>query len=107
MKINIDSVEEGVLRMSIDAGTRNDCNISLVMTQHEQQQSETPPGQTEDIKRSFTEQILEHVKTLKQNLSQIFQTSGKFTYPGNGTFNFSSPMVGNTGEILATIAYKP
>jgi hypothetical protein len=107
MKINIDSVKDGILQLGVDAGSYKDCNASVVQTQAEQQQSWSPPGQAGNIRSSIVDQIGSHVKTLESNLAKEFQTSAKFVYPGNGTFNFSDPLVGNTGEILATLEYKP
>ncbi|KHN93730.1 uncharacterized protein MAM_08401 [Metarhizium album ARSEF 1941] len=107
MKINIDSVKDGILQLGVDAGASEDCNSTVRQTQAEQQQSWSPPGQADRIRSSIVEQIGSHVKTLKSNLSEKFQTSAKFVYPGNGTFDFSDPQVGNTGEILATLEYKP
>ncbi|KAF5679377.1 hypothetical protein FHETE_794 [Fusarium heterosporum] len=105
MNINIDSVEGGVLKMSVDAGVNNNCNADVVLKNHRQQQSVTPEGQTERIKTEIVRQITDHVQTLESNLAKAFQTSAKFVYPGNGTFNFSAPCIGNTGEILATVDY--
>ncbi|KAI0890802.1 hypothetical protein F4806DRAFT_507469 [Annulohypoxylon nitens] len=107
MGIRIDSVKDGILQLSVDAGTYGDCNADVRQTQAEQQQSITPPGQAEDIRKRIADQIGNHVKTLKSNLSEKFQTSAMFVYPGNGTFDFSDPQIGNTGEILATLDYKP
>jgi hypothetical protein len=106
MKINIDSVKDGILELGVDAGTSKDCNASVLKTQSEQQQSWSPEGQAERIRLSIVDQIGSHVKTLESNLAENFQTSAKFVYPGNGTFDFSDPQVGNTGEILATLEYK-
>ncbi|KAF7549247.1 hypothetical protein G7Z17_g6522 [Cylindrodendrum hubeiense] len=105
--INIDSIDDGVLQLSVNAGVNNDCSAKVALTRHEQQQSQTPEGQKEGIQNEIVRQISDHIKTLQKNLSEKFMTSAKFVYPGNGTFNFSAPSVGNTGEILAVIEYKP
>ncbi|EFY96362.2 hypothetical protein X797_008361 [Metarhizium robertsii] len=107
MGINIDSVEGGVLKLSVNAGSKSDCNAMVTQTQHEQQQSYSPPNQAENIRDEIARQISTHVQTLETNLAEAFQTSAKFVYPGNGTFKFSAPCVGNMGEILATIEYQP
>ncbi|UKZ75808.1 hypothetical protein TrVFT333_003502 [Trichoderma virens FT-333] len=54
----------------------------------------------------ITSVISSQVRTLKANLAEAFQTTGQLTYPGYGTFDFSAPTIGNTGEVLATIAFK-
>ena len=107
MQINIDSVKDGILKLGVDAGVKSDCGASVLKTQSEQQQTWSPPNQAENIRLSIVDQIGNHVKTLESNLAEKFQTSAQFVYPGNGTFDFSDPLVGNTGEILATIEYKP
>ncbi|KAL7928242.1 hypothetical protein V8C35DRAFT_318600 [Trichoderma chlorosporum] len=106
MKIYISSVDGGVLEMGIDAGPQNDCYANFAMTQHEQQQGETPEGQTERIRDTIFGQISGQVQWLQANLLNKFQTTAQLTYPGYGTFDFSDPTVGNTGEILTTIAFK-
>ncbi|PLB53296.1 hypothetical protein P170DRAFT_379929 [Aspergillus steynii IBT 23096] len=107
MGINIDSVEGGVLKLSVNAGSKSDGDAKVTQTQHEQQQSVSPEGQAERIQAEIVNQISTHVQTLEQNLAKDFQTSAQFVYPGNGTFNFSAACVGNTGEILATVEYQP
>ncbi|GAP90433.1 hypothetical protein SAMD00023353_4500050 [Rosellinia necatrix] len=107
MNINIVSVQDGILKLGVDAGTSKDCNTNVVQTQTERQQTWSPEGQSESIRSSIVNQIGSHVQTLETNLAQEFQTSAQFVYPGNGTFNFSDPQVGKTGEILATLEYKP
>ncbi|RYP28223.1 hypothetical protein DL767_007312 [Monosporascus sp. MG133] len=107
IKINILSVKDGMLQLGVDAGADSNCNVNVVQTQAEQQQSVSPPGQAERIKSGIANQIGSHVRVLERNLAESFQTSAKFTYPGRGTFDFSDPQVGNTGEILATLQYKP
>jgi len=92
--------------MSLDTGPKEDCNGVLTMPRKDQHESWTPEGQTQSIKDAITTGISNRVITLKKNLSEKFQTTGQLTYPGYGTFAFSDPAVGNTGEILATIAFK-
>ncbi|KAK4207142.1 hypothetical protein QBC37DRAFT_406483 [Rhypophila decipiens] len=106
MKINIVSVEGGILRLGMDAGNDDNCNATVSKTRdlHENTKRNFT---SDEIKDEISGYIKSHVATLKANLSQAFQTSAMFNYPGNGTFDFSDPMIGNTGEILSTIAYKP
>ena len=107
MSILIDNVDDGAIKFSVNAGPHNDGDVKVEIIQHEQQQSVTPDGQDQAIRNFISGQLKDHIATLEDNLSRLFKNAGKFVYPGNGTFNFSDPCIGNTGEILATIEYKP
>ena len=106
MDIKIEGATDGVMTMTVDAGPNGDGNLQLTTLQHEQN-SIIPPNQEENIKNFISAQLKANMDVLRRNLQVAFQNSGKFVYPGNGTFKFFNPVIGNSGEILAELEYKP
>jgi hypothetical protein len=106
MDIKIGNATDGVMAITVDAGPNGDGNLQLTTLQHDQN-SITPPNQEENIKNFISTQLRANVDILIKNLEVAFQNSGKFVYPGNGTFDFFNPVIGNSGEILAELEYKP
>ncbi|KAH8688008.1 hypothetical protein BGZ60DRAFT_335081, partial [Tricladium varicosporioides] len=107
ISISIVSVTGGVMKLSLDAGANKDGNVSVITTLHKQQNSETPANQDTEIKNYIAGRLRDQISTLYKNLQNSFQTTTKFIYPGNGTFDFSNAMFGETGEVLAEILQDP
>lgn len=96
------------MQFAVDAGAAKDANIKVTVLLHQLQNSVPgTPDQDIQIKNDIASSFKTHIGLLEGNLKNAFSTTGKFVYPGNGTFDFSNPVVGNTGEILAEILYKP
>ncbi|KAI1381265.1 hypothetical protein F4677DRAFT_120686 [Hypoxylon crocopeplum] len=41
-----------------------------------------------------------------ENLAKIFDTTGQWVYPGNGTLSFHNPLFNNHSDVLAEVEYK-
>lgn len=107
--IVLSEIKNGTIKFRIDQQQGPDGPASLAVT-NDPFITENPgvPKDTGDsVKKYIAKNLSSCLKTLEKELKQALSSNAKFTYPGNGTLDFSNPVVNRLGNVLANISYKP
>lgn len=97
--------KDGRLTLKLDQNP-NDVVVSIKQDSHVEinigSKQDTPEGYQRTIQSSLRSTLV----IVEQNLASIFQTTGQWVYPGNGTLTFENPVFNNHGDVLSEVEYK-
>ncbi|KAF4437659.1 hypothetical protein F53441_12994 [Fusarium austroafricanum] len=107
--IKLASATNGVLDIVVNKNYNGDdiANLSVQFKKGEQAGVTTPDKQENKIADEFRAKLKASLDLCVENLRTGMMNSGKFVYPGNGTFMFLNPCINRHGNVLTELEYLP